>query len=139
MVDRGMNLEQEIRFLDHSITIKTGSTSTRLPASFTPGPWTVICGRGRETYNNIGNRRLRVLVEANLAKYQATKSKFQKTIIIASIVESVREAAGVGGFVKTDSKSGRYIEIDDGAAKEKGKTHRACGCLLTLLALRNIF
>lgn len=125
MVDHGIQMEQEIRFLDQSITIKTGNNTNELPEDFTPGPWSAICGRGRETYNNIGNRRLRVLVEANLEKYTATKSKFQKTIIIASIVESVREAATLGGFIKMDPNTAKYIEIDDSAAKEKGKNHRA--------------
>ena len=118
MVDRGQSMQQEIHFTDRSVTITTSNTKTLLPRSFTPGPWTVVCARGKEAFNNVGNRRLRVLVEANLPKYVAS-NKVQKSVIIAELVNVVRESAGVGAFVRLDPATCRYIDIDDASAREK--------------------
>lgn len=117
MVDRGNFTQQEIRFLDESIVIQSKLEARSLPADFQPDNWSVICGRGKECYTHIGNRRLRVLVDANLDRYAETKSKIQKTLIVSSIIDSVREAA-VGGFVKRDAVLG-WVEVGDDAAREK--------------------
>ncbi|CAB9514806.1 Nitrilase family, member 2 [Seminavis robusta] len=119
MVDRGCFKQQEIQFLDEKITIKALVKSKKLPESFAPDNWSVICGRGKECYNHIGNRRLRVLVESNLPKYSATKSKFEKTIIVSSIVDAVRGASSTGGFVKQNTKTKQWVEVGDSVAREK--------------------
>lgn len=110
---------QEIQFLDRRVTISTSPhTKTLLPRSWTPAPWSVICGRGQETFKSCGNRRLRVLVEANLSRYSHS-SKVTKSVIIADLVNTIKEAAGMGGFVRFDQKSKRYIELDDASARER--------------------
>lgn len=48
----------------------------------------------------VGNRRFRILCELNLHKYEAAQSKTEKSVIVMSIVDAVREAAGIGGFVR---------------------------------------
>lgn len=63
--------------------------------------WSVICARGREAYDHIGNRRLRVLVDNSLDRYEKETSKFGKSLIVNTIIESVRESCRDGGsFVK---------------------------------------
>jgi hypothetical protein len=51
-----------------------------------------------------------VLVDANLCRYCAAKTKIQKTLIVSSIVDSVRESAPIGGFIKRIG-SGEWIEV----------------------------
>ena len=101
MVDRieGNFQEQEIRFQDDvTITIQGRVSRKKLDASFNPkeDPWAVICGRGKDSFNHTGNKRLRVLVQANLEKYASTKSKIAKTLIVSSIVDAVRNASPQG-------------------------------------------
>lgn len=119
MVDRGQSISQEIHFTDRSITITTSNTKTLLPRSFTPSNWTVQCARGKEAFRSIGNRRLRVLVEANLQKYKSS-NKIQKSVIIAEIVETIRQAhGGKGAFIRLCKNTLRYIDISDAEAREK--------------------
>ncbi|CAB9502991.1 Nitrilase family, member 2 [Seminavis robusta] len=122
MVDRG-HLDQQvnIRFQEEEgITINAPVRQRFMPHGFEPTEWSVICGRGRDCYDHAGNRRLRVMVEENLDKYQETKNKFQKTLIVTSIIDTVREACNNGGaFVRKDTKKGRWFEIGDEASREK--------------------
>ncbi|CAB9502990.1 Nitrilase family, member 2 [Seminavis robusta] len=119
MVDRGNFKQQQICFLDESIVIQAKMDSKNLPPSFKPDNWSVICGRGKECYGHVGNKRLKVLVNASLERYSATKSKMEKTLIVTSIVDSVREASPSGGFVKQDPKTKSWYEVGDAVAREK--------------------
>jgi hypothetical protein len=120
MVDRVKNFQsQEIRFLDETIVISGHVPRHQLPADFQPSPWSVVCGRGKSSLSHVGNQRLRVLVECHLAAYSAATTKMEKTTIVTTIVDTVREAAQDGAFVKLDNKTGRYIETGDAAAREK--------------------
>ena len=120
MVDRNANFKtQEICFLDETITIHGRTARKRLPSNFTPSNWSVLCGRGKDCYNHFGNKRLRILVETNLEKYSAAKTKFDKSLIVSSIVDAVREAGQGGGFIKQDIKTQTWVEVGDDAAREK--------------------
>jgi hypothetical protein len=48
----------------------------------------------------VGNRRFRILIDLNMQKYKDAKSKIGKSLIVMSIVDTVREASVIGGFVK---------------------------------------
>jgi hypothetical protein len=92
---------------------------TQLPASFKPHPYTVVIGRGKERVMAVvGNRRLRILVEMQLENYIQAKSRQHKSIIVASILDSVQHACRPeGAFVRFD---GRYWwELEDSTAREK--------------------
>jgi hypothetical protein len=82
--------------------------------------------------SSVGNRRLRVLVDANVDRYAAATNKMQKSMIVSSIVETVNEAAGAGGFVKRDSATNRWLHVSDDAAREKVgsviRSHRKRSC-----------
>lgn len=120
MVDRLEHFEeQEIRFLDETIKIQGRALRKTLPVGFQPDNWSVICGRGKEVFSHIGNKRLRILVDANLNKYSSTKSKMQKTLIVSSIVDAVRSASKIGGFVKQDPNTKIWEEVGDDVAREK--------------------
>ena len=68
----------------------------------------VVCGRGKGSYNRPGNKRFRELVHVR------SKSKLDKSMVLAAIVEKVREH---GRFVKR--KGGSWFEIGDEQAREK--------------------
>ena len=56
----------------------------------------------------VGNRRLRVLVDANLETYTAATKKIDKGIIISTIVSTVQSAAR---FVRKDHTTHRWVEV----------------------------
>ena len=121
MVDRGTFDINNLVFVDERIRATAPvPKNNALPESWTPGPWSVLCGRGKECYNHVGNRRFRVLVEINIEKYASAKSKMDKGVIVMSILDAVREGSNqMGGFVKQDPKSKRWVDVGDEVAREK--------------------
>ena len=90
-----------------------------LPCDFPPDSWSVICGRGKQAFDHFGNRRLRILCELNLPKYSACGLKIEKSLIVTSIVDVIREGSQDGGFIKKDSTSGTWYKVSDAVAREK--------------------
>lgn len=94
-----------------------------LPSDFVVSPYTVLCGRGKECFESVGNRRFRVLVQCQLHRYSQADSKRAKSQIVSEIVEMVRSAGGA--FVK--EKQGCWYEVGDVVAREKvGALFRDC-------------
>ena len=88
-----------------------------LAPGFSPGPFDVICARGRVAKNHSGNLRYKHIIELNLPKYNEAKSKVDKSLIVSSIIESIRESSPHGGFVKEEN--GQWFEVGDHIAREK--------------------
>lgn len=88
-----------------------------LAEDFVPGPFDVICARGRAAKIHSGNQRYKQMIEMNLAKYKDAKSKNDKSYIVSSIIDSIRDASPHGGFVKEDN--GKWYEVGDHIAREK--------------------
>lgn len=84
-----------------------------LPWNYTPTKYCVLCGRGREFYNSIGNHRFRVLVGIYLEKYRQAQNRLLKGQIVTEIVDTVRGAGG--HFAKL--QNGEWWEIGDSAAR----------------------
>jgi hypothetical protein len=74
-------------------------------------------GRGKEAANAIGNRRLKILVETQLGKYLKAKSRGEKSIVVAHVLDTVQGACPEGGFVKFDGSD--WWEVDDNSARER--------------------
>ena len=55
----------------------THQNMTPLPFDFTPGPYDVICARGKQAKNHSGNKYYRSLVEASMEKYSQAKNKYE--------------------------------------------------------------
>lgn len=89
----------------------------------------IVGGRGPACYNHVGNQRFRLMVDDALDKYVG-KLKLEKTLIICELVQRVREASPVGGFVKKDDATGRYYEVGDHFAREKTSQVRGL-CLVS--------
>lgn len=107
--------------IDRSTLAKgeAGHTMTLLPEDFVPGDNDVICGRGRKIFMHPGNERFRLMVSECLEEYSNTVTKLEKSYILCDIVAQVRANAPNGGFVKKDSKDGRWYEVGDFLAREK--------------------
>lgn len=99
----------------------------RLSDDFTPGPYDVICARGKAAHNSEGNVRFRALVQEHAEQYGSCTCKYEKSKIVSHIVNTVRTAAAYhqGGFVKSTNGGTMWFEVGDRAAKEKiGQTFR---------------
>jgi hypothetical protein len=86
-----------------------------LPSDFVVTPYTVLCGRGKDCFDSVGNRRFRILVQCQLGRYALAETKSAKSRIVSDIVELIRDSGGA--FVK--EKEGRWYEVGDVVAREK--------------------
>ncbi|KAL3936357.1 MAG: hypothetical protein SGARI_002592 [Bacillariaceae sp.] len=73
-----------------------------LPPGFAPGGNDVICQRGKECFEHLGNRRFRLTIDNHLDKYMEVKSRQQKSKIVSTIVDGIKKSVGEegGGFVR---------------------------------------
>ena len=55
----------------------------------------------------------------NLKRYVNAKTKVDKSQVVHSIVEDLRESSAVGGFVKKNHVTGRWMAVNDYLAREK--------------------
>jgi hypothetical protein len=88
-----------------------------LKPGFKPGPFDVICARGKAVKSHQGNIRFNDVLRQNLRKYSEAKSKIEKTLVVSAIIDSVRDASPEGGFVREEN--GQWFEIGDKVAREK--------------------
>ena len=93
---------------------------TPLPFHFQPGPYDVICAKGKAARNHSGNVFFRRLIKDALPIYASAGSKFEKSMIVSEVVDEVRSrcSANGGGFVKSD-RNGGFFEVGDHIAREK--------------------
>jgi hypothetical protein len=80
-----------------------------------PGDYSVVCGRGKDTFNHAGNRRFRILVSMFIERYSVADSKRAKTAIVSEIIAVIRQAGG--DFCKYEG--GGWFEVGDHCAREK--------------------
>lgn len=84
--------------------IFNSENSLPLPEKYMVTKYDVMNGRGRKSYNHIGNRRFRQMITLNLKRYYEAKIKTDKSMVVAGIVCAMREACPSGGFLKPDPK-----------------------------------
>ena len=88
---------------------KNFDDKTPLPPSFEPGPYDVICKRGKSAKDHEGNQRYRTLIQSALDQYSKADSKMKKSVIVSEIVDFVRSKSPNGGFVKQDEEIGDRV------------------------------
>jgi hypothetical protein len=100
--------------------VSTMEEQAILPPDFTPGPYTVICGRGRKVQESVGNRRLAVLAQLFIPQYAKATRKDEKSTIVSEIVRIVQEASQEPSraFVRQASND-RWCQVDNLHAREK--------------------
>jgi hypothetical protein len=92
---------------------KTGKS--QLEADFQPSDLSVICGRGKYSYNHSGNHRFRKLASAFAERYSQAESKTTKSVLVFNIITTIRQAGG--HFCKYEK--GAWFEVGDRCAREK--------------------
>jgi hypothetical protein len=96
---------------------------TLLPPTFRPGPFDVLCGRGRACKDAAGNKAYREIITHQLQEYADATTKLAKGQIISNIMEQIKHQchvyhqAPVGGFVK--QMHGRWYDVGEFLAREK--------------------
>jgi hypothetical protein len=89
---------------------------SQLGVDFQPSNFSVVCGRGRESFNHVGNRRFRIIASMAVDRYsQVGTSKRAKSAIVSEIIAVIREAGG--NFCRY--KRGAWFEVGDHYAREK--------------------
>jgi hypothetical protein len=105
-----------------------------LPIHYRINEHDVLCGRGRQCYNHVGNQRFRQMIMDTLDAYVQATTKYDKSAIIDNILSTIRtksrqynqqcqpqqqvhdeEDMVGGGFVKKDETTGRWYEVGDNA------------------------
>ena len=82
------------------------------------GPYDILCGRCKTSFNNIGNRRFRVTISLNLQRYLEADTKQKKTKLIISIAQELKYNVGAR-FLKKNRMGNGYIELSEKQAREK--------------------
>jgi hypothetical protein len=65
-----------------------------MPEGYMPSDSDVCCGRGKQNWTLAGNIYFRKLIRASLARYMAASSKKEKTAVILSVVDKIRQRGG---------------------------------------------
>ena len=92
---------------------KTGRS--QLGVDFQPSDLSVICGRGKNSYNHEGNHHFRTIASTFVERYSRADSKTAKSVLLFNIVAMVRRAGG--HFCKCEK--GTWFEVGDRYAREK--------------------
>lgn len=95
-----------------------------LPLGDKVGNWDVICGRGGESNNFIGNKRYRQVVGERKAEYRKidVKQRKLKTKFVCDIVQHIKDCGG--RFIDVDSKGEYYVVTDEKARKKTSQALR---------------
>ena len=91
-------------------------------------PYDILCGRDKTVFNRAGNRRFRVSISINIARYDAAKTKAQKTEVIKFVCNVLKKDVGMR-FLKTHQQyqqyggqergEGEYIELSEKEIRKK--------------------
>lgn len=84
-----------------------------------PGMYDVICNcRSQKSFDYVGNRRFRVIIENHSISYENAKSKLDKGLIITSVFQTIQDAGGY--FVRKSRRDSNQWEVlTHSQAKEK--------------------
>jgi hypothetical protein len=99
----------------HAHTKRTKTARSQLGVDFQPSKYSVICGRGKSSYDHTGNHHLRTLTSKFAADYSKASRKLKKSAIVANIVAVIRKIGG--RFCKYEK--GAWFEVGDHFAREK--------------------
>jgi hypothetical protein len=100
---------------DHNPSIAGSTTGENLGVDFQPSDYSVLCCRGKDSANHIGNRRFRIISSMYVEKYSRADTKAAKSVIVSEIITAIRQAGG--NFCR--HKRGIWFEVGDNYAREK--------------------
>lgn len=84
--------------------------------AFELGPYDVLCGRHKDSFNHIGNRRFRIIISNNLQKYINSPTRFHRSDLILSLVRELCYEVGVRFLKKRGST---FVELSEKECREK--------------------
>jgi len=111
--------KHEIVHASRSPSPATRSSLDAMPAITALGPYDVLCGRCKEAFNNVGNRRLRITISLNLKRYMEAPSRWLKSEVVLSMLQILQEEIGVRFLKHSPTTKGHYIEISDKDVRTK--------------------
>lgn len=80
-------------------------------------PFDVICGKCSLAFNNVGNRRFRVVIGMNVQRYLAAQTRTAKSHVIQSVVKLFQDDIGAN-FVKQGA-DGKFVPVSDKVVRQK--------------------
>jgi hypothetical protein len=84
-----------------------------LPVDYQLDENDVLCGRGNDCFNHIGNVRFREIISLTFPQYIAAQNKFEKSQILNQVVHYIRSTSNGAGFVSKDLDTNRYYRVND--------------------------
>lgn len=124
---RTMSNADEINSLDE-ITSNEGSSdsdSSRTTRSIyrqnseTIGINDILMGHRKSSFENIGNRRFRAIIDRNFERYISAITKSAKSRMVYDIVKLIRNSSPPGRFLKFNETSELWEPVSDHVAKER--------------------
>jgi hypothetical protein len=94
---------------------ESSTGGSQLGGDFQPSHSSVICGRGKDSYNHVGNYRFRMVASMFVKRYSKANSKTTKSVIVSDIVTMIHQAGGM--FCKQEK--GSWFKVGDHTAREK--------------------
>jgi hypothetical protein len=88
---------------------------SQLGVDFQPSHSSVICGRGKDSYNHAGNHRFRMVASMFVKRYSQANAKTDKSVIVSDIVTMIHQAGGM--FCKHEK--GSWFKVGNHTAREK--------------------
>jgi hypothetical protein len=110
------NVPTKLNNVDSLIRVSQQQKAVMMPNGYVPSDFDVCSGRGKQNWNHSGNTSFRRLIRMSVDRYLAAPCKSDKTAVVVSIVEKIRQLQG--HFLKQDGKVSWY-DIGDAAAREK--------------------
>jgi hypothetical protein len=95
----------------------SASKNTQLRVGFQPCDYSVVCGRGKDSFNHVGNQRFRALASKFMERYSWAVTMPAKSAIVSEIIDVIRQAGG--SFCKYKSDTDTWFEVGEHFAREK--------------------
>ncbi len=83
------------------------------------GPFDVLCGRDKQSYNNVGNRRFRIMINMNLNKYMKCETRTERSKMILGLTYELEEFCGQLRFLKRVKGGNALVQLDYKQSREK--------------------
>jgi hypothetical protein len=93
----------------------SNTEGSQLGVDFQPSQSSVICGRGKESYNHAGNHRFRMVASMFIKRYSQATNKTDKSVIVSDIVTMIHQSGGM--FCKHEK--GSWFKVGEHSAREK--------------------
>lgn len=104
-----------------TIDNRSDNNISMLPSDFEPEETDVICQRGKDSFDHVGNKLFRELIEKHISSYLEAGSRHEKSTIVSKIYDHIRHNARKPstGFVRKDLLTRRWFVVNEKEARDK--------------------